>query len=136
MGCTIPMPPASLAAATSSALLQGYIAPQIMGYLMPKARVNSVPASMPSLDPKRSALSTDVDPLACGWALPGQLGGRRAAEHLGFVFDDAWIDLDHARIARADDPGEVERLGLVAEDDRLDMQVVERAFHFGDFLLV
>jgi NAD(P)H-dependent flavin oxidoreductase YrpB (nitropropane dioxygenase family) len=42
-GCTMPMPPASEAAATSSGLLHGYMAPQISGTSMPACRVSGVP---------------------------------------------------------------------------------------------
>src|SRR5688500_14616641 len=38
----MPMPPASLTAATSSGLLQGYIAPQMSGTSMPACRVSGV----------------------------------------------------------------------------------------------
>ena len=36
IGCTMPMPPASDTAATSSGLLQGYIAPQMSGTRIPR----------------------------------------------------------------------------------------------------
>src|SRR5688500_19253426 len=42
MGWTMPMPPASDTAATSSGLLQGYMAPQISGTSMPASRVSAV----------------------------------------------------------------------------------------------
>src|SRR5512140_1915312 len=38
----MPMPPASETAATSSALLHGYIAPQMSGTAMPASRINAV----------------------------------------------------------------------------------------------
>ena len=41
-GCTIPIPPASDAAATSSGLLHGYIAPQISGTSIPACAVSGV----------------------------------------------------------------------------------------------
>jgi len=42
IGCTIPIPPASETAATSSGLLHGYIAPQISGTSIPAWRVSGV----------------------------------------------------------------------------------------------
>ena len=42
MGWTIPIPPASETAATSSGLLQGYMAPHTSGTSMPAARVRGV----------------------------------------------------------------------------------------------
>ncbi len=41
-GCTMPIPPASDTAATSSGLLQGYIAPQTSGTSIPASRVRGV----------------------------------------------------------------------------------------------
>ena len=42
IGCTMPIPPASDTAATSSGLLHGYIAPQIRGTWIPASRVSAV----------------------------------------------------------------------------------------------
>jgi len=42
MGWTMPRPPASLTAATSSGLEQGYMAPQTMGSATPAWRVKGV----------------------------------------------------------------------------------------------
>src|SRR6185295_14240902 len=41
-GCTTPSPPASLTAATSSGLEQGYMGPQMSGTSTPACRVNAV----------------------------------------------------------------------------------------------
>ena len=43
MGCRMPIPPASDAAATSSGLLHGYMAPQISGTSIPACSVSAVP---------------------------------------------------------------------------------------------
>ena len=42
MGCTMPRPPASLTAATSSGLLHGYMGPQISGTSIPACDVKGV----------------------------------------------------------------------------------------------
>src|ERR1035437_2925062 len=61
IGCTIPMPPASLTAATSSGLLHGYIGPQMSGTSMPTCVVNGVDKgefALTVLPPPASRLSS------------------------------------------------------------------------------
>jgi hypothetical protein len=54
MGWMIPIPPASDTAATSSGLLQGYIAPQMTGTSIPAWRASGV-SSREGLIPARGA---------------------------------------------------------------------------------
>src|SRR5262245_14067014 len=54
-GCTIPIAPASEAAATSSTLLHGYIAPQMSGTAIPAWRVSGVASPLTSVRPSRAS---------------------------------------------------------------------------------
>src|SRR5215207_23621 len=96
IGCTIPMPPASDTAATSSGLLHGYIAPQMSGTSTPAWRVNGVANALDAI-----ACADGVDTVTPGTSCPlraNEPSHGRARDVVTTRITDRRLDLDLARL--------------------------------------